>query len=80
MTLQTDVRPARPGWGGGAYHNIPAFSSKSTGIKMTIYGHFFLYNLYSFVWIQYSRLAYTVFAFDPNNSVIKSCKVLWELN
>ena len=37
-TLQTDVRMAdrpdgRPdGWGGG-YNNIPAFSSKSAGIK-----------------------------------------------
>ena len=30
MTLQTGGR----GWGvGGGYHNIPAFSSKSAGIK-----------------------------------------------
>ena len=33
-------------------------------------GHF-LYNLYIFVWIQNGCFANTVFALDPNNSVIK---------
>ena len=40
--------------------------------KMIIYGHFFfLYNFYSFVWIQHGCLPNTVIALEPSNSVIK---------
>ena len=31
----------------------------------------FQYNLYIFVWIQHGCLTSTIFAMDPNNSVIK---------
>ena len=31
----------------------------------------FLYNLYIFVWIEHDCLAYTVFALDLSNCVIK---------
>ena len=31
----------------------------------------FQYNLYIFVWIQHGCLTNTVYAMDPNNSVIK---------
>ena len=31
----------------------------------------FLYNLYIFVWIQHGCIANTIYALDPNNSVIK---------
>ena len=41
--------------------------------KMTIYGHFFLCNLYIFVWI-WDHLVNIVFDLDPSNRVIKS---LW---
>ena len=36
-----------------------------------IYGHFFLYNLYIFVWIQHDCLANMVFALNPSTSVMK---------
>ena len=31
----------------------------------------FQYNLYIFVWIQHGSITNTVYAMDPNNSVIK---------
>ena len=40
MTLQTYGRPDGRTGGGGRYHNIPAFSSKSAGIKI----NFVLYS------------------------------------
>ena len=33
--------------------------------KMTVYGHFFLYNLYIWVLLQHGCLVSTVFALDP---------------
>ena len=37
---------------------------------MTIYVHFFLNNLYIFLWIHNVCLANTVFRLDPSNSAI----------
>ena len=34
VTLQTDIRADGRVGGGGGYNNIPAFSSKSAGIKI----------------------------------------------
>ena len=44
---------------------------------MTIYGHFFLYNLDILVWIQHGILVNMFFSLDPTNTVIKRwCMVL----
>ena len=44
---------------------------------MTINGHFSIY-LYIFVWIYHGCLTNTVYAMDPNNSVIKRLWCIWE--
>ena len=45
--------------------------------KMTIYEHFYLYNLYTFVWIQQGCLAHTVFTLDLSNCVKKMIVKYW---